>query len=118
MVAQSKLEYIQSGLTEDLRHLKKKISVPVIKDLRPSDKPYEVVDTLIKGFLARVQPSGAITYYFSYRTLDGTRRRYRIGTHPTITAPVARKSAEGLAADVVKGADPHQEKKVAREGLF
>jgi len=94
--------------------MKAKISVTVIKGLRASDKPYEVVDTDITGFLARVQPSGAITYYFSYRTPDGTRRRSKIGTHPTTTAPVARSAAKELAAEVVKGGDPHQEKKTAR----
>ena len=45
--------------------MKAKISVPTIRSLQPSDKPYEVVDSEIKGFLARVQPTGAIIYYFA-----------------------------------------------------
>ena len=94
--------------------MKAKISVSLIKNLEPSTTPYEVVDTATKGFLARVQPTGSINYYFSYRTLDGTRKRYRIGSHPTITAKVARDAAEQAAAEIVMGGDPHQAKKSAK----
>lgn len=94
--------------------LKTHISAPKIKALKPSERPYEVVDDDIKGFLARVQPSGTISYYFSYRTQDGTRKRSRIGKHPGITAPAARKIAEKLSAQVGLGSDPQLEKKQAR----
>jgi integrase len=94
--------------------VKRHITAPVVKNLEPSDKPYEVVDTDLKGFLARVQPTGVITYYFAYRVQDGTRKRYRIGKHPGITAPAARKAAEKLAAEVVQQSDPQAAKKAAR----
>jgi len=94
--------------------MKLHITAPKIKALKPSEKPYEVVDDEIRGFLARVQPSGTISYYFTYRTMDGTRKRARIGKHPGITAPAARKVAEKLAAQVGLGGDPHSEKKQAR----
>tara|TARA_R110002072_G_scaffold171703_7_gene325465 strand:+ start:175 stop:1413 length:1239 start_codon:yes stop_codon:yes gene_type:complete len=94
--------------------MKAKISVSLVKNLKPSDKPYEVADTALKGFLARVQPTGAVSYYFAYRVSDGTRKRYRIGSHPTITAIVARDAAEEAAAKIVMGGDPHQAKKSAR----
>jgi len=94
--------------------MKLHISAPKIKALSASDKPYEVVDDDIKGFLARVQPSGTVSYYFTYRTQDGTRKRARIGKHPGITAPAARKAAEKLAAQVGLGGDPQGEKKQAR----
>ena len=90
------------------------ITSPKIKGLTPAQKPYEVVDDAIKGFLARVQPSGSISYYFSYRTPDGTRKRTRIGGHPSITATTARKTAEQLAAKVTQGRDPQLEKQKAR----
>jgi integrase len=94
--------------------MKLHITAPKIKALKPAEKPYEVVDNEIRGFLARVQPSGTISYYFTYRTMDGTRKRARIGKHPGITAPAARKVAEKLAAQVGLGGDPHSEKKQAR----
>jgi hypothetical protein len=48
-----------------------RISATLIKGLRPKPKPYEVVDSEISGFLARVQPSGSISYYLSYRNAEG-----------------------------------------------
>jgi integrase len=90
------------------------ISVPAIKNLLPAQNPYEVVDDLLKGFLARVQPSGNISYYFTYRSAEGTKKRFRIGSHPSITAPSARKAAELYAAQVVQGGDPQQKKKSTR----
>lgn len=90
------------------------ISIPVIKNLSPQEKPFEMVDDQLRGFLARVQPSGNISYYFVYRAANGVRVRYRIGSHPSITAPAARKAAELFAAQVVQGGDPQQQKKLAR----
>jgi hypothetical protein len=47
--------------------MKAKLSSRTIQALRPCDKPFEVVDLELKGFLLRVQPSGAMTYYFVNR---------------------------------------------------
>ena len=90
------------------------ITSSLIKRLESSEKPYEVVDDALKGFLARVQPSGVISYYFTYRAKDGSRRRCSLGKHPGITAIAARKGAEKLAAKVVQGGDPQIEKKDVR----
>ena len=73
-----------------------------------------MVDDEIKGFLARVQPTGTISYYFSYRSADGARKRTRLGKHPGVTAAAARKAAEKLNATVVQGGDPQLDKKQAR----
>ncbi len=94
--------------------MKSHITTTLIKHLKPADKPYEVVDDALKGFLARVQPSGVISYYLSYRAKDGSRRRFSLGKHPGITAPSARKGAEQLVAKVVQGGDPQVEKKEVR----
>jgi len=91
--------------------MKAHITIPLIKSLRASEKPYEVVDDELKGFLARVQPTGTIAYYFSYRSTDGARKRTRLGKHPGVTAIAARKAAEKLNAAVVQGGDPQVEKK-------
>ena len=47
--------------------MKKKLTNAAVKALTPLDKPFEVHDTEVKGFLLRVQPSGTMTYYLSYR---------------------------------------------------
>lgn len=91
-----------------------KINHSVINKLSPNSKPYEVRDIDIKGFLLRVQPSGSMTFYFQYRTTDGRRSRLRLGQYPGVTPAAARKAAQQCAADVVKGGDPHQDKKQKR----
>jgi integrase len=103
----------------------KKLNRETVNDLTPSKKPYEVRDTDIKGFLLRVQPSGVMTYYYEYRTQDGRKQRSKIGPHPSkaqankkkddsVTVTAARKAALQFSADVIKGGDPHREKKQAR----
>lgn len=112
--------YISFGLTVDLRStlnrilMRGKINNSLIKSLVTKPQPYEVVDSDIKGFLLRVQPSGAMTYYYSYRDTSGTRKRYRIGNHGSITPAQARDKALLLSAQVVSGVDVQAEKKLKR----
>lgn len=94
--------------------MKGRITSKLVCALKPKARPYEVVDDKITGFLARVQSTGVISYYFAYRTSDGRRARHKLGKHPGVTAPAARKAAEHLAAEVVKGGDPHEERKERR----
>ena len=112
--SQSRYMEVFTNWTYSGLNLKARITAPHIKSLEPSEKPYELVDDELKGFLARVQPSGKVTYYYSYRSMDGTRKRVRIGAHPGLTAPAARKAAEKIAAQVGLGGDPHLEKKQSR----
>lgn len=95
--------------------MKAKILDKTVKALRPLDKPYELRDTELGGFLLRVQPSGVMVYYVEYRTEDGRRNRYRLGAHPTMTVPKAREKAELKLAGIVMGGDPQAEKKEARK---
>ena len=69
--------------------IKAKLTTALVKYLTPKVKPYDVVDSEIKGFSLRVQPSGVMSYYFSYR-FNGKKERYLIGKHGTVTAPGAR----------------------------
>lgn len=94
--------------------MKAKLSAQIIRALRPARKPFEVVDTEVKGFLLRVQPSGAMTYYFSYRNGEGRRRHYRIGNVEALSPAQARDQAILLAAKVIAGEDLQAEKKRRR----
>ncbi len=94
--------------------MKAKLSAQTVRALQPGEKPYEVVDTEVKGFLLRVQPTGAMTYYFSYRNNESRRRRYRIGNSQSLTPDQARDQAILLAAKVVAGEDLQAEKKRRR----
>lgn len=92
-----------------------KIGNSLLPKLRPAAKPYEVNDTEVKGFLLRVQPSGSIAYYCSYRTLDRRRNRVSLGRHPTITPAQARDHAKQILATVVRGEDPAKQRQAARK---
>ncbi len=65
--------------------MKARLSARTIQALLPRHKPFEVVDTDLKGFLLRVQPSGAMAYYFSYRNRQGKRLRYRLGNRDSLS---------------------------------
>ena len=95
-----------------------KISNSLIPKIQPGAKPYEIADTELKGFLLRVQPSGLVAFYVSYRAINGKRNRISLGRHPAITPAQARDHAKQILADVVKGGDPAQRRKAARCDLL
>ena len=45
------------------RGIRKNHTAKAIQRLKAGAKPYEISDTTLRGFLARVQASGAILYY-------------------------------------------------------
>ena len=94
--------------------MKAKLSSRTIQVLIPANEPFEVVDTELKGFLLRVQPSGAMTYYFSYRNGQGKRKRYRISNSESLSPAQARDQAILLCARVVAGEDVQETKKRER----
>jgi len=94
--------------------MRAKLSSRTIQAMRPCDKPFEVVDLELKGLLLRVQPSGAMTYYFSYRNAQGRRGRYRIGNSESLSPAQARDQAILLSARVVAGEDIQSQKKHER----
>ena len=94
--------------------MKAKLSTRTIQVLRPHDKPFEVVDLELKGYLLRVQPSGAMNYYFSYRNEQGKRKRYRIGNSESLSPAQSRDQAILLSARVVAGEDIQEAKKRER----
>jgi hypothetical protein len=95
--------------------MRAKLMANVIKTLRPKEQPYEVRDTLLPGFLLRIQPSGAMTYYLTYRTMDGRKTRYRIGAVGAVTPAQARDMAEQLSARAVQGEDIQATKQQRRD---
>lgn len=96
---------------EGLTTMQDKLNIRLIKSLQPQNKPYEVVDTELKGFLLRIQPSGVMSYYFSYRNAQGKRKRYRIGNQAHMTPAQARDTAETIALKIANGEDAQEKKK-------
>lgn len=90
------------------------LGVPLIKSLKPTDKPYEVRDTRLKGLLLRVQPSGAMSYYVEY----ARGKRISLGRADVITPQDAREQAKGILGDAFQGKDPNTAAKQAKEHTF
>jgi integrase len=82
----------------------------LIKQLHPAAKPFEVRDTRVKGFLLRVQPSGAMTYYAEYRR----GKRITIGRCNVIAPERARERAKDILATAQFGEDPMEERRLAK----
>ncbi len=80
-----------------------KLTARSIRRLEPADKPYEVRDTEIKGFLLRREPTGRCTYYLEYKNASGQRKRYRIGAAAALTPEQARDVAKQESGKVALG---------------
>jgi integrase len=90
----------------------------VVTALEPKGKPYEVRDTDLRDFLVRVEPGGTKSFYLVYRLAGGRkgkRKRYRIGTFPSLSADGARTIAKKVAGDVANGIDVQARKVAERE---
>jgi integrase len=66
------------------------------------EKPEEIRDTDIKGFLLRVQPSGVLTFYLQVARA----KRLRIGDANVLTVAQARGKATAALGAVAEGRDP------------
>ena len=91
-----------------------RITSRTVSALKPKEKPYQVHDETIHGFLLRVQPSGVMTYYYEYRLPSGYKNRLRIEKHGKISPEQARDRAKKIAADLVNGIDPKASKKQSK----
>jgi site-specific recombinase XerD len=72
--------------------MRKKITYTLVRRLKPAEKPYQVTDSELPNFKARVQPSGAIIYQFR----RGRSEVETLGHHPETTPEQARAKAEKL----------------------
>lgn len=92
--------------------------------------PAEIRDTKLAGFVLRVRPSGAHSYFINYRRKDTTGETpegdpvvawrnvwVRLGTTDKLTAPEAREEARKKLADVWKGRDPQLAKKAVKTAI-
>ena len=78
----------------------------LLSSLKPQAKPFEVWDERLKGFLLRVQPSGAMSYICQY----ARGKRITIGKVGVLKPAMARERAQKILADYVLGTDPAEHK--------
>ena len=86
-----------------------KLTQAVAEKCEPNSGDYEIVDTLIPGFVLRVRPSGVKAWEYRYRNQEGRQRRYVVGRFPGVGAMAARRMVLTLAADVATGAASKRE---------
>ena len=94
--------------------MKINLNEKIIKKLTPETTPYEAIDNMFPGFLIRVQPSGRMTFYYSYRATSGRRARLKLGRYGDVTLTQARSQAIVAAGEVAKGNDPQAKKQTKR----
>lgn len=94
-----------------------KISLRVVRALKPRPNEYFVWDSELKRFGIRVKPSGVMSYLVQYRTDHGRTRRLTIGRITTLTPDEARKLAREKLAEVERGNDPSSERHERRRAL-
>lgn len=77
---------------------------------QPKERPYEIRDSRLAGFLLRVQPSGERIYVCQY----ARGKRITIGPAGKLTPTQARDKAREILAAVELGADPQAERKARK----
>jgi integrase len=86
----------------------------VNKRLKPGSKPFEVRDSRLTGFLLRVQPTGAMTFYVEY----ARGKRVKLGASKAISAEQARQRAKEILGKAYQGADPMEAIRLAKAQTF
>jgi integrase len=94
--------------------MRAKLTTRTIAQLAPRERPYDVRDTSLAGFLLRVQPTGHRSWFFQYRGPEGGQTRLKLGDSPGLSPEGARAVALERAAEVSKGVDLVARKRAAR----
>lgn len=82
--------------------MKTTINSSLLSKLKPKDKPYDVRDDKLIGFLVRVNISGKLLYMCEF----ARGKRVTIGKVGVLTPTQARDRALAILGDAAKGIDP------------
>ena len=89
------------------------LSAKLLISVKPAEKPIELVDGFVPGLRIRIYPDGARSWSLNIRDSRGERRRFDVGKGLGLAE--ARKKAQELRRAVRDGADPTQERRLARQ---
>jgi len=84
-----------------------KITQRSLSKFAPAEKPYDVRDTELTGFLLRVHPTGRKVYYCQY----ARGKREKLGLVPAITPEQAREKAKNTLAGITINNETPQDKR-------
>jgi integrase len=94
-----------------------KLTKRVVDAVRAAKGEVFLWDDELPGFGLRVKASGAKSFLVQYRNANGRSRRLTLGRYGVLTVEEGRKEAKLALAEVVKGADPAESKKLARGAM-
>lgn len=78
---------------------------------------FYIWDSELIGFGLRIYPSGRKAFLVTYRTGDGRKRFFTLGTHGRdMTPDEARRRAREVLGDVARGTDPGEKRERERQG--
>ena len=83
-----------------------KITQSVVQNISPQQKVFRIYDTLLKGLVLVVRPSGKKTWYVDYKRSSGKRTDHLIGVASLFTVLEAREQAREFLAAIARGEDP------------
>ena len=84
-----------------------------LRTLRPGPKARDLRDTVHRGLIVRVLPSGVVQFSLRYR-FQGHQRRLKLGTYPALTLQMARIRARKAQSEIDAGRDPAGEQRAAK----
>lgn len=100
--------------------MRAKITLPFLRNLKPTGAEFFIWDETMPGFGVRVKPQGTTSFLVQHKTTDGRTRRKTLGTfgkpgHPTLQQ--ARQAAQKILAEVQLGADPIGDARAKRDAM-
>ncbi|MEL6828268.1 MAG: tyrosine-type recombinase/integrase, partial [Pseudomonadota bacterium] len=95
-----------------------KITKSVVDAAKPAEKDSFIWDAELKGFGLKTTPKGRKVYIVQYRPPGHSTRRHTIGQHGSPWTPsTARQEALRVLGLVAAGADPREERRLAKTDI-